>query len=131
MSKVTRIFSLLALSAALAVGAFAHGAVTKTPAPKGAAMTGKAKPAAKSDAEIQTCIEQKLGAAPKLKDQHLTVSVAGGVATFAGSAKNAGSKGGVSSIAKACGAKSVVNNITVEAPAKTAAKPAAKAAVKH
>jgi osmotically-inducible protein OsmY len=54
-----------------------------------------------------------------MKDQGFTVAVSGGVATFTGSTKNSGSKGGVNNIAKSCGAKQVVNNITVEKPAKS------------
>ena len=53
--------------------------------------------------------------------------MSGGVATFTGTVKNSGSKGGVVSLAKAAGAKSVVNNITIEKPAKPApAAPAKK-----
>lgn len=74
--------------------------------------------APKSDADIQSCIQQKLAAAPKLKDQGFQVSVSGGVATFTGTAKNGGSKGAVTGIAKSCGAKQVTNNITVQAAAK-------------
>ncbi len=74
--------------------------------------------------EVQTDIQKRLAAAPKLKSENINVSVSGGVATFTGTVKNAGSKGGLSSLAKAAGAKSVVNNISIEkvAPhAKTAA----------
>ena len=82
----------------------------------------KPKPAPKAvpktDAEIEQCIKDRLEKAPKLKDQGFSVSVSGGVATFTGTAKNSGSKGGVSSIAKACHATKVVNNITVPASTK-------------
>src|SRR5438128_7119127 len=61
------------------------------------------------DAGIQKCISEKLAAAPSLKSQGFTVSVSGGVATLTGNAKNAGSKGSATMIAKRCGAQSVVN----------------------
>ena len=121
MSKAKMIVSALALCAFLGVSAFAQGGTTK-PAAKSTPVA-KAKPAPKTDAEIQTCIDQKLAAAPKLKDQHFTVVVSGGAATFTGVAKDGSSKGGVDGIAKSCGAKTVVNNITVEKPA---AKPPKK-----
>ena len=115
--------------AALA-GLLALAAVAQTPAPatKTVAPVKAAKPAktvtVKSDADIQADIQKRLAAAPKLKSENISVAVSNAVATFTGSVKNAGSKGGVSSLAKAAGAKSVVNNITVEKaekPAKTAA----------
>ncbi len=111
---------------------FAFGVVAQTPGgqmkssskPAGQAKPAAAKPAkmaaAKSDTEIQDCITKKLAAAPKLKDQGFSATVANGVATFTGTANNAGSKGSVNGIAKSCGAKSVVNNITVKAAVKPA-----------
>lgn len=131
MSKTKTIISGLALVAAMSLAALAQTPSTKpaskpaTPAAKHA-MPAKKHTAQKTDAEIQSCVEQKLAAAPKLKDQGFSVSVSGGVATFTGAAKNASSKGGVNGIAKACGAKQVVNNITVQAPAKPAASSPAK-----
>ncbi|HZS10540.1 MAG TPA: BON domain-containing protein [Blastocatellia bacterium] len=125
MRKVSTIIIGLAMAAVLALGAFAQEAQTKpatkavTPAKPKPARTAKAP---KSDADIQSCIEQKLAAAPKLKDQGFSVTVSGGVATFTGTAKNAGSKGSVGRLAKSCGAKQTVNNITVEAPARPAVK---------
>ena len=120
-------------SAALA-GLLALAAVAQTPAPatKTVAPVKAAKPAktvaTKSDADIQVDIQKRLAAAPKLKSENISVAVSNAVATFTGSVKNAGSKGGVSSLAKAAGAKKVVNNITVE----KAEKPAKAAApVKH
>ena len=73
--------------------------------------SGKTPP--KDDAAIQTCISSKLATSPSLKTQNFSVSVASAVATLSGNAKNAGSKGAATNIAKGCGAKSVVNNITV------------------
>ncbi len=124
-----RIIGGLALIAAVALSALAQTPSTKpavrdvTPAKATHAQTTKpvkaAKTTPKSDSEIQSCIEQKLAAAPKLKDQGFSVAVSSGVATFTGAAKNGGSKGSAGGIAKSCGAKRVVNNISVEKMAKT------------
>jgi osmotically-inducible protein OsmY len=124
MKKATGIFCGLALTTVLALSAMADNtAKTKTASPQ-TAKPSKTAAAPKSDPDIQSCISSKLAAAPKLKDQGFSVSVSGGTATFTGTAKNAGSKGGVGNIAKSCGAKSVVNNITLEsAPATGAKKP--------
>jgi osmotically-inducible protein OsmY len=102
------------------VVAFSVAAQTATaPATKPQAKPKPApKAVPKTDAEIEQCIKDRLEKAPKLKDQGFSVSVSGGVATFTGTAKNSGSKGGVSSIAKACHATKVVNNITVPASTK-------------
>ena len=86
------------------------------------AVAQKTKPAPKTDAEIQQCITEKLAASVKLKDQGLSATVVGGVATFVGEAKDGSSKGGVANIAKACGAKKTVNNITVAAKPKPTPK---------
>ena len=75
-------------------------------------------PTPKADADIQADIQKGLAANAKLKAEPITVSVAGGVATFAGTVKNTGNKNAVPGIAKKAGAKSTVNNITVEAPPK-------------
>ena len=142
MQRATRIVSGLALAAAVALSAMAQTPSTKPAArnvtPPKATQAQSSKPAKaaknspKSDAEIQSCIEQKLAAAPKLKDQGFSVTVSGVVATFTGTAKNGGSKGSVNGIAKSCGAKQVVNNISVEKVAKTpASKSASKSTTKH
>jgi osmotically-inducible protein OsmY len=68
------------------------------------------------DAAIQKCVSDKFAASPSLKDQGLSVSVSGGVATLSGKAKNSGSKGAATNIAKSCGAKSVTNQITIAGP---------------
>ena len=116
MSKVKLIVSAIALCAVVGVSAFAQTTATK-PAAK-SSSAAKTKAPAKTDAEVRSCIEQKLGAAPKLKDDHFAVAVTGGAATFTGATKSGSNKGGVDSIAKSCGAHKVVNNITVEkAPA--------------
>jgi osmotically-inducible protein OsmY len=120
MNSSLNLIGSLLLGAALSLGAFAQ-----TPAPAQSAKPAKPAKAAKptADADIEACIKQKLTAAPKLKSESFTVAVSGGVATFTGATKNAGSKGGVFGIAKSCGAKQIVNNITVEKALK-AAKPA-------
>ncbi len=119
MTKMKTMIGSLAL-----VGLLAFGAVAQTPtAAKTMHVTKPAKvtPAAKSDADIQADIQKRLAAAPKLKSENISVAVSGGVATFSGTVANSGSKGGVSSLAKAAGAKQVVNNITIQKVAKAAA----------
>lgn len=132
MNKTKLIAGVMALAMVLTVGVAAQTAAPagqmKSNAKPAQAKAPKAAKAVKTDAEIQACITEKLAAAPKLKDQGFSASVAGGVATFTGMANNGGSKGGVSGIAKSCGAKSVVNNITVKAKEKAVkmAKPEPK-----
>jgi osmotically-inducible protein OsmY len=118
MKTMTNVISGLTLAGMLAISVAAQTS-TPAPAPKPAAMS-KAAPAAKSDAEILTDIQKRLAAAPKLKSENISASVTNGVAIFTGVVKNSGSKGGVVSLAKAAGAKSVVNNLTIEKPAKPA-----------
>jgi osmotically-inducible protein OsmY len=147
MRTITKAFTTLTLTAALALVSMAQ-ATTQTkppatpakpatmtatqpkpaaaPAAKPADMKAAKKPmAGKSDSEIQSCIQTRLANAPKMKEQGFSASVSGGVATFTGTTRNAGTKGGVSGMAKACGASKTVNNITIEKAAKPAA-PAAK-----
>jgi hypothetical protein len=118
MKTMISVISGLTLAGMLAIGVAAQTS-TPAPAPKPAAMS-KAAPTAKSDAEILADIQKRLAAAPKLKLENISASVTNGVATFSGVVKNSGSKGGVVSLAKAAGAKSVVNNLTIEKPAKPA-----------
>lgn len=73
-----------------------------------------AKP--KSDNEIRSCIDGALKRSPKLSDEAFSVTVANTVATFNGTAKKQGSKGGVYAIASSCGASKVINNIVAEIP---------------
>ncbi len=78
--------------------------------------TAKAKKAAapatpKSDADIQTCINDKFKTSTTIKNGNATVS--SGAATLTGEAASGGAKGGATRSAKACGAKTVTNNITV------------------
>jgi hypothetical protein len=72
-----------------------------------------ASTSAKTDPEIQQCISERFAASPSLKDQGLTAAVANGVATLSGTARNPGSKGAATNIAKKCGATSVTNKIEI------------------
>jgi osmotically-inducible protein OsmY len=74
--------------------------------------------APKSDAEIQTCINDKFKASTKIKNGNAEVS--GGAATLTGEAVSVGAKGGATRSAKACGAKTVTNNITTPSKPKKA-----------
>lgn len=73
-----------------------------------------------TDAEIQKCIEERFANAQSLKDKLPKVAVSGGVATIMGEAKNGGTKGGATRMAKSCGAKEVKNDMTVAASTKPA-----------
>jgi len=115
MKKMFAVMSSLALMAVLALGALAQTPAANRTAP---AKT-KHTVAPKSDADIQKCIEDKLAGSAALKGDGFKVAVSNGVATFTGTTKVKGHKGGVARLAKSCGAKSVTNNITVEAAAKT------------
>jgi phage tail sheath gpL-like len=59
-----------------------------------------------TDSEIQQCIAAKLAASPALKDQGFTATVSNGAVTLTGVARNPGSKGNATRIAKKCGATS-------------------------
>ncbi|MFN0084693.1 MAG: BON domain-containing protein [Blastocatellia bacterium] len=127
---MTTMIAGMALAGAMALGVAGQTpAPAKTkPAPKQAAPA-KSAHMAKSDAEIQADIQKRLAESPKLKSENISATVSGGVATFTGTVKNSGSKGGVTGLAKAAGAKSVVNNIKVEKALQPAhaAKPMAPA----
>ena len=124
MKQLRYLMSGVALLALL-VCSIAAQDMQKKPADTKAAKPAKAAAAApKSDADIQKCIQDKVSTTPSMKDKPPSVSVSGGVATLTGEAKNGGTKGAATNIAKRCGAKSVTNNMTVAAAAK-AAKPAA------
>lgn len=124
MKKV--LFSII-LVACFAMGAMAQtgGSAPAKPKQEKAAKPAKAT---KSDADIQTCINDKFKASTTIKGGSATVS--GGVATLTGEASSGGAKGGATRSAKSCGAKSVTNNITMAAKpakaAKTADKPKTK-----
>jgi len=70
------------------------------------------------DDTIQKCINDKFASSPSLKTQGFSAAVSHGVATLTGVAKDAGSKGAATNIAKKCGAKNVTNSITISATAK-------------
>jgi hypothetical protein len=82
--------------------------------------TEKAAAAPASDADIQKCISDKFAKSKTITNGAVTVS--SGQATLTGEAKNGGAKGGGVKSAKACGAKTVVNNLTIPETAKGEAK---------
>ena len=67
------------------------------------------------DGAIQKCITDKFAGSASLNPQGFSVTVSNGVATLTGTAKDAGSKGAATNIAKKCGAKKVTNNISAPA----------------
>lgn len=75
-----------------------------------------------ADSDIQQCIVEKLAASPALKDQGFVASVSNGVVTLTGIARNPGSKGNATRIAKKCGATTVNNNITLSPAFKATTK---------
>jgi osmotically-inducible protein OsmY len=113
MKKISAFVAAVCLAAFVSLGVSAQTKPADTK-PAKPAKAEKPKPAPKSDAEIEKCITDKLAASPKLKDQKITVSVSGGVATLTGEVNNGGSKGAATNICKSCGAKSTKNNITVK-----------------
>jgi osmotically-inducible protein OsmY len=82
-------------------------------------VCGGSLAAAAGDADIQKCITDKLAAAPKLSAQGFSATVNAGQATLTGTARNPGSKGAASGIAKRCNATTVSNEIVID---KSAAK---------
>lgn len=70
------------------------------------------------DAAIQKCITDKFAASGSLNTQGFSATVSSGVATLTGTAKDAGSKGAATNIAKKCGARKVTNNISAPAVGK-------------
>jgi osmotically-inducible protein OsmY len=76
--------------------------------------------APKTDADIQKCISDKFAASKTITNG--AAAVANGEATLTGEAKSPGAKGGATKSAKACGAKTVANNMTTPQPAPAAAK---------
>lgn len=127
-----KLLGLLAVLMLTTLAVSAQATIPQTTAPPKPQTAGKqtkpAKPAKPAkvtktvptdDAGIQQCIQERLSKT-KMAGEGFQVAVSGGAATFTGSTKVAGHKGGVSGLAKSCGAKSVVNNITIEGkPAKT------------
>jgi hypothetical protein len=110
LKRLIAYVSVLALATILSLPLNADAAIT-------AIVT-----AVKGDAEIQQCISERLAASPSLKAQGFTASVSNGAATLTGTAKNPGSKGAATNVAKRCGATRVVNNITISPDYKPAKK---------
>ncbi|MGI8469783.1 MAG: BON domain-containing protein [Pyrinomonadaceae bacterium] len=112
-----KIIVLTAMVLMTAMCVFAQGNMSnssmKTTQTKTTKSPKASKMMPKDDAGITACINEKLGKS-KMANEGFQVAVSDGAATFTGSTKVAGHKGGVSSMAKSCGAKSVVNNITIE-----------------
>ena len=121
MKRMSFWFSSIALLAMLVFNITAQD-MQKTPDAKPKAAKAKAAMPT-SDDEILKCIEEKFASAPSLKDKKPSVRVIGGVATITGEAKNPGTKGAATRIAKSCGAKEIKNEMTVLAGIK---KPAEK-----
>ena len=88
----------------------------------GIAQTPTTPSAGKSDGEIRQCIENRLASSEKLGGQGFTVAVANREATLTGTARNSGSKGAVTRIARTCGADKVSNLITAPSPQRSARK---------
>jgi osmotically-inducible protein OsmY len=140
MKQIFAAISTLTLFAALSFGVVAQDPVTKGAKKAGDATKKAAEKTAdetkeaakktkeavtqKSDADIGKCITDGLAASAKLKDQGFTATVNNGEATLSGTAKSSGDAKDAEKIAKNCGAKKVINNITVPAkPAKEEKKP--------
>ncbi len=81
----------------------------------------KSAPSAVSDTALQQKIQEKLSKA-KAGDGKFTVKVTGGVAYLSGTADVVQHKGAATRMAKASGAKKVVNNIVVSEGAKNKAR---------
>lgn len=90
-----------------------------------AGQTQKSKAAIgpRSDAEVQTCINDKFKASASIKGG--AAQVKEGVATLTGDAASGGAKGGATRSARACGAKTVENHLNTPAKAKSKTKSAA------
>jgi osmotically-inducible protein OsmY len=83
---------------------------------KSAAQKAKNTVAPKTDQEMQKCITDGFAASAKLKGFGLAATVANGEATLTGEAKSSGNKNAAAGVAKDCGVKKVVNNITIPGP---------------
>ncbi len=112
------LFSILVVSV-FALSAVAQNATAPAMKTEKPAKAAKVASAPKNDAEVAKCISDKFAASSAIKNGKASVS--GGVATLTGDVMSGGSKGGQTRAAKACGAASVTNNITVAAKAPKAA----------
>jgi hypothetical protein len=74
-----------------------------------------------SDAQIERDIKARLARSPKISLDKFTVKVQGGIATFEGKTNVIQHKGVATRMAKAAGAKAVVNNIQISDAARKAA----------
>ena len=93
--------------------------VAKSCGPKSVANNITVEKAAPlDDGAIQKCITDKFAGSASLGPQGFSAAVSNGVATLTGTAKDAGSKGAATNIAKKCGAKKVTNNISAPAVSK-------------
>lgn len=110
-SALQPLFRLVVMIALATVGTL--GATAQTPT---------APSAGKSDSEIRQCIENRLASSEKLGGQGFTVAVTNREATLTGTARNSGSKGAVTRIARTCGADKVSNLITAPSPQRSARK---------
>lgn len=129
MKRRSVLVTTLVLGLALtAVAQTAPVKASKSNVPHAAAKQKKEK-AHRTDASMQECIQQKIAMTSRLKNEPISVAVENGTARFTGTVRNAGSKGGVVSIARSCGTRQVTNDITVEAMKKPA--PKAKTGAPH
>jgi osmotically-inducible protein OsmY len=123
MKKLIALLSSSLLLAAVCITATTHATnVTQTGAAP-AKPTKTMPPPPKSDSDIQKCIQDKLAKAKSLGTESITVTVANGEATLAGTVKKSGEKGGATNICKSCGATKITNNLTVEKMAKPTPTP--------
>lgn len=111
MKRMSFWFSSIALLALLAFNVTAQD-MQKTPDAKPKAAKAKAA-LPTTDPDILKCIQEKFANAASLKDKPPSVTVTNGVATITGEAKNPGTKGAATRIAKSCGAKEIKNEMTV------------------
>jgi len=93
-------------------------ALAQTPAVKAPpARSAVAAKDAAQDRQVETAIRARL-AASKIAEDHFKVHVQGGVATLEGSTGVVQHKGTATRLAKACGARQVVNRIDVSEAAR-------------
>lgn len=90
------------------------------PAVAGQTQKAKASLGPRTDAEVQTCINDKFKGSTSIKSG--TAQVKDGVATLTGDAASGGAKGGATRSARACGAKTVENHLVTPARVKSKAK---------
>jgi hypothetical protein len=112
----------LVLMTTLSLGVLAQDSAPAKPAATAKPAKAAKAAAPKTDAEIQQCLTDKFAVSKTIKNGAAMVS--DGVATLTGEATSGATKGGATRSAKACGAKSVVNNITAPPKAKPAEKKA-------